>query len=87
MRCWVFLSAFALLILVNYGAQAQTFACGQSMVETGVGTTKGEVEATCGPPTKKTENRWFYENQPGQVTVVLTFENGTLQQIEQMPQE
>jgi hypothetical protein len=56
------------------------------MVESGVGTTKEEVLATCGPPTEKGENRWYYKNQPGQITVVLTFETGTLQQIEQIPE-
>lgn len=77
----------SLLVFAYQGANAQTFSCGQSMVETGVGTTKEEVLATCGPPSEKTGDRWYYKDQPGQVTVVLTFENGTLQQIQQIPQQ
>lgn len=87
MKSLMRLSTFLVSIFVAHGALAQTFACGDSMVQTGVGTTKEEVESTCGPPTTKTQDRWYYENQPGQVTVVLTFENGFLQQIENVPQE
>ena len=75
------------LILVTGSASAQMFSCGENMVETGVGTTKEEVLQTCGPPTTKGENRWYYENQPGQVTVILYFVNDELQQIEHQPQE
>lgn len=84
---FMLLSAFSILMLIVPVAHAQSFVCGDSMVQTGVGTTKEEVEATCGPPTTKAEDRWYYENQPGQVTIVLTFENGELQQIQQIPQE
>lgn len=73
----------SLLVFVVYGAHAQTFSCGQSIVQTGEGTTKEEVEATCGPPSVNDWDRWYYKDQSGQVTVVLVFENGTLQQIQQ----
>jgi hypothetical protein len=77
----------SLALAATHAANAQgPFMCGQGMVESGVGTTKEEVLATCGPPTEKGENRWYYKNQPGQITVVLTFETGTLQQIEQIPE-
>lgn len=75
------LSLFAVNVV-----QAQPFMCGQGMVETGVGTTKEQVLDTCGPPSVKGEDRWYYKNQPGQVTVVLTFETGLLQQIERIPE-
>jgi hypothetical protein len=52
------------------------------MVETGVGTTKEEVLEKCGPPSVKTADRWYYKNQPGQVTIVLVFQIGELEQIE-----
>lgn len=77
-----FLSLFAF-----HAATAQTFVCGQTLVETDVGTTKEEVLEKCGPPSVKGPDRWYYKDQPGQVTVVLTFENGLLQQIENIPQE
>ncbi len=67
-------------------AASQTFVCGQSMVETGMGTTREEVLDKCGPPTTKDSDRWYYKNQPGQVTVVLTFETGKLMQIETIPE-
>lgn len=73
--------ALSLSIVAIQGAYAQPFVCGQSMVETGMGTTKEQVLAMCGPPSVKGENQWTYKNQPGQVTVVLTFENNQLQQI------
>lgn len=75
------------LSVFGYDAHAQTFSCGQSMVQTGEGTTKEEVQATCGPPSVNAGDQWYYKDQPGQVTVVLTFENGTLQQIEQIQQQ
>lgn len=77
----LFLSIFAI-----HSASAQTFTCGQTMVETEMGTTKEEVLDKCGPPTEQGADRWYYKNQPGQVTVVLTFEAGTLQQIDQIPE-
>ncbi len=49
-----------------------------------MGTTKEEVLEKCGPPTDKDMDRWYYRNQPGQITVVLTFETGKLEQIEQI---
>ena len=67
-------------------ANAQVWNCGQSMVETGMGTTREEVLDKCGPPTTKDSDRWYYKNQPGQVTVVLTFETGKLEQIETIPE-
>jgi outer membrane protein assembly factor BamE (lipoprotein component of BamABCDE complex) len=67
-------------------AHAQPFVCGETMVETGVGTTKEEVREKCGPPSVQSEDRWYYKNQPGQVTVVLTFVNDQLQQIENIPE-
>lgn len=87
MKSLMLLPAFLVSMIVAHIALAQTFVCGDSMVQTGVGTTKEEVESTCGPPTTKTQDRWYYANQPGQITVVLTFENGFLQQIENVPQE
>lgn len=75
------LSVFAIHV-----AHAQSFMCGQGMVETGMGTTREEVLDKCGPPTAKDEDRWYYKNQPGQVTVVLTFETGKLEQIEHIPE-
>lgn len=77
----------SLLVFVVSGAHAQTWSCGQSMVQTGEGTTKVEVQATCGPPSVKDGDTWYYKDQPGQVTVVLVFENGTLQQIQQVQQQ
>ena len=67
-------------------ANAQVWLCGQSMVETGMGTTREEVLDKCGPPTAKDMDRWYYKNQPGRVTVVLTFQIGTLEQIETIPE-
>ncbi len=79
----IILSLFAF-----HAATAQdTFVCGQTLVETGLSTTKEEVQEKCGPPSVKTSDRWYYKDQPGQVTVVLTFENGMRQQIENIPQE
>ncbi len=67
-------------------ANAQVWNCGQSMVETGMGTTREEVLDKCGPPTTTDSDRWYYKNQPGQVTVVLIFETGKLEQIEFIPE-
>ena len=78
--------AFLILAFAFSAANAQVWNCGQSMVETGMGTTKEEVLAKCGPPTTKDSDRWYYKNQPGQVTVVLTFETGKLMQIESIPE-
>ena len=83
-------TSLALTFLISafaFGAaDAQVWNCGQSMVETGMGTTKEEVLSKCGPPTTKDSDRWYYKNQPGQVTVVLTFETGKLMQIETIPE-
>jgi len=65
---------------------AEQFVCGQTIVETGVGTTREEVLDKCGPPSAKDSDRWYYKNQPGQVTIVLTFQIGTLEQIETIPE-
>jgi hypothetical protein len=86
MRGTSLILVLSLSIFAIHGANAQPFVCGQSMVETDVGTTKEEVLEKCGPPTVKGEDRWYYKNQPGQVTVVLTFETGKLQQIERIPE-
>lgn len=87
MRVTNLLLAFSLSMFSIAGARAQPFVCGESMVEADVGTTKEEVLAKCGPPTEQGEDRWYYKNQPGQVTVVLTFENDELQQIETIPEQ
>ena len=76
----------SLLMFATQGVHAQTFVCGQTMVETGMGTTKEEVLEKCGHPSVKTADRWYYKNQPGQVTIVLTFETGKLEQIESIPE-
>ena len=77
--------AGSLLTIAGYAAHADpAFVCGDSMVETGMGTTREEVLEKCGAPTEKDEDRWYYRNQPGQITVVLTFETGKLEQIEQI---
>ena len=86
MRVTNFVLACSLSMLALPGVRAQPFVCGDSMVETDVGTTKEEVLSKCGPPTVQDEDRWYYKDQPGQVTVVLTFENDQLQQIETIPQ-
>lgn len=86
MRVTSLILAFSLSMLALPGAYAQPFVCGQSMVEADVGTTKEEVLEKCGPPTVEGEDRWYYKDQPGQVTVVLTFENDQLQQIETIPE-
>jgi len=78
--------ALSLCVFAIHPVHAQEFVCGQSIVETDVGTTKDEVLAKCGPPTEQGEDRWIYKNQPGQVTVVLTFETGKLQNIETIPE-
>ena len=78
--------AFLITLLGAGAADAQVWNCGQTMVETGVGTTKEEVRDKCGPPTSMDADRWYYKNQPGQVTVVLTFETGKLEQIEFIPE-
>ena len=81
------LSAGAVLVFAaDMIAADPAFICGESMVETGEGTTKEEVLMKCGPPTVKGEDQWYYKNQPGQITVVLTFETGKLEQIQQIPE-
>ncbi len=77
-----FLSLFAF-----HAATAQTFVCGQTMVETDVGTTKEELLEKCGPPSVKGPDRWYDKDQPGQVTVVLIFQNNKLEQIRNISQE
>lgn len=78
---------FSFSLFVAFGAHAQTFVCGQSMVQTGEGTTKEQVRETCGPPSVDEGDRWYYKNQPGQVTVVLVFQNGMLEQIQHIQQQ
>jgi len=78
--------ALSLSLFAIHPVHAQQFVCGESIVETDVGTTKEEVLAKCGPPTVRGEDRWYYKNQPGQVTVVLTFETNQLQNIETIPE-
>ena len=85
MKRWEIVLA-ALVSLFAANANAQVWECGESMVESGVGTTKEEVREKCGPPTTEDADRWYYANQPGQVTVVLTFETGKLTQIQQVPE-
>ena len=80
------LLATLLLISSAHVAQAQSFACGQHIVETGMGTTKEEVLDKCGPPTVMEGDRWYYKHQPGQVTVILTFETGKLNLIQEVPE-
>ena len=76
------LAVGALLLATAQTALADDpFVCGQTMVESGVGTTREEVEEKCGPPSAKDPDRWYYKNQPGGVTVVLVFQIGTLEQI------
>lgn len=86
MRRFKLIPAILVAMLAAGTASAQIWECGESMVETGVGTTKEEVLEKCGPPTSKDSDRWYYRNQPGQVTVVLTFETGKLMQIERIPE-
>ena len=86
MRVTNLVLAFSLSMFTGTLVHAQPFVCGDAMIETDVGTTKEEVLAKCGPPSEQTEDRWYYKDQPGQVTVVLTFENDELQQIESIPQ-
>ena len=74
--------SLSLAMFAMQDVHAQTFVCGQTMVETGEGTTKEEVLEKCGPPSVKTADRWYYKNQPGQVTIVLVFQIGELEQIE-----
>ena len=76
----------SLSMFAMQGVHAQQFVCGQTIVETGVGTTREEVLEKCGPPSAKDSDRWYYKNQPGQVTIVLTFQIGTLEQIETIPE-
>ena len=83
---WKLILAAVVSAVSLTAANAQVWNCGQTMVETGVGTTKEEVLDKCGPPTTKDADRWYYKNQPGQVTVVLTFETGKLEQIEFIPE-
>ncbi len=79
----IILSLFAF-----HAATAQdTFVCGQTLVETGLSTTKEEVQEKCGPPSVKTSDRWYYKDQPGGVTVVLIFQNNMLEQIRNISQE
>lgn len=81
------LAAGALLVVAAQTARADDpFVCGGSMVESGVGTTREEVLEKCGPPSAKDPDRWYYKNQPGQVTVVLVFQIGTLEQIYTIPE-
>ena len=80
MRATRLILGLSLALAATHAANAQgPFMCG-------VGTTREEVLEKCGPPTEKDEDRWYYKNQPGQVTVVLTFETGKLEQIEQIPE-
>lgn len=76
----------SLLLLFFQATHAQTFNCGQTIIETGVGTTKEEVLSKCGPPSVQEGDHWYYKDQPGQVTVVLVFENDKLEQIQQISQ-
>ena len=86
MKRWTWILA-VLITMLGFGtANAQIWNCGQHMVETGVGTTKEEVRDKCGSPTVDEGDRWYYKNQPGQVTVVLVFETGRLMQIERVPE-
>lgn len=86
MRASSVILGLSLSLATTHAANAQPFMCGESMVETGMNTTKEEVLEKCGPPTVKTEDRWYYKNQPGGVTVVLVFQIGELEQIEQIPE-
>ena len=81
------LAAGTLLVIAAQSARADDpFVCGDTMVESGVGTTKEEVLEKCGPPSVQEPDRWYYKNQPGQVTVVLVWEIGTLEQIQTIPE-
>ena len=86
MRVTRLILGLCLSLTAIHAANAQPFMCGESMVETGMGTTKEEVLEKCGPPSVQTEDRWYYKNQPGEITVVLVFQIGKLEQIEQIPE-
>ncbi len=74
-------ATLTIFLLTSGLALADPFECGGQLIETGVGTTKEQVMALCGPPTSRDEDRWYYVNQPGQVTVIIQFVNGEVQNI------
>lgn len=80
------LAALSLVFAAN-AVGDDSFVCGQHVIEAGTGMTREMVEMVCGEPTAKDADRWYYENQTGGVTVVLTFQIGTLEQIETLTKE
>ena len=80
------LAALSLVFATN-AVGDDSFVCGQHIIEAGTGMTREMVRMVCGEPTTQDADRWYYENQPGGVTVVLTFQIGTLEQIETLPKQ
>ena len=83
MKHWMF-TVFPALLLASASSLADPFECNGQYIEAGVGTLKEQVLAQCGPPTAKSENRWYYMNQPGQVTVIIYFVNDQVESIRQV---
>ena len=81
------IATLTVLGLMSGMVSADPFECNGQYIESGVGTTMEQVLAQCGPPSAKSENRWYYMNQPGQVTVILYFVNDEVQSIRQVPHQ
>lgn len=87
MKGTTFTLAALLLIFAANAVGDDSFVCGQHVIEAGTGMTREMVRMKCGEPTSQDSDRWYYENQTGGVTVVLTFQIGKLEQIETLPNQ
>lgn len=80
----VVLASLPLLAFIAANAAADPmFDCGMQTIQSGVGTTKEQVLASCGKPSSEDGNRWFYTNQEGGKTVILHFDGGTVSLIQE----
>jgi hypothetical protein len=64
---------------------ADVMRCGENLVN--IGATEYEVITNCGEPLYKEEDRWTYDPGEGSFLYILSFGNGTLQNIDLGPRE
>jgi hypothetical protein len=76
----------ALSLGVTFAAHADTFYCGEKLIEEGM--TQDQVIQFCGEPASRSGYNWTYDRGPEEFSVLVYFEpDGTVGNIEQQMSE
>lgn len=79
-------TALLTLLLIATTASADTFYCGETLIEEGM--SRGEVVQHCGQPSSGGEDNWVYDRGPEKFNVEVHFEaDGTVGDIQEESQE